>query len=406
MQKTEHPASDILDAYLDNNLSHLILQVTQNCNLRCEYCVYSGGYLTRGHSNKEMSWNVAKKGMDFLIDHSGYQEELSVGFYGGEPLLNIELIKKCVEYMHKEAVGKKVRFSMTTNATLLSGKLVDFLVKEKFSITVSLDGPKNIHDEYRKFAGQKEKGSFDVMMKNLENIREKYPQFYKKNILFNTVLDPKRSFKCVNDYIYSEDFLQENIFLSSLVSENYKKDKPKIDDKFIEEQQYEIFKLMLYKLGKLDEKDISKIMLNYFDKLWKDCKRKRGLRRDELPFKWHHSGPCIPGGLRLFLNAYGEFYPCERVSETNELCKIGNIDEGLDKKKIDTILNIEKIETACSCKECWNYSHCSICAACLVDGNDADEQLQRCESLKYNEEEDMKDICVLQELGYDFEDVQ
>lgn len=402
VQTTKHPASDILEAYLENNLSYIILQVTQNCNLRCEYCVYSGGYLTRGHSNKMMSWEIAKKGLDFLISHSGYQEELSVGFYGGEPLLNKELIEKCVKYMHEEAVGKKLHFSMTTNATLLNDEIVEFLIKENFSITVSLDGPQKVHDEHRKLAGSWGKGSFDIMMKNLLEIREKYPTFYKKNIMFNTVLDPKRSFKCVSDYISGEDFFNDNYFSSSLISENYKKEESEVNGVFIEEQQYEIFKLMLYKLGKLDKEDVSRIMLNYFDKLWKERRRKQSSKRNELPEQWHHSGPCVPGGLRLFLNAFGEFYPCERVSETNELCRIGNVEHGLDIKKVKKILNIEKIEKKLNCKKCWNYSHCSVCAACLFQDNDNEKQLKRCEGLKINEEEDMKDMCVLEEMGCDF----
>ena len=84
---TEHPAGAILTEFYKNQLQGLTLQVTQNCNLRCDYCVYSGKYNTRIHSNKVMSFEMARKGIDYLFEHSGKTDILRIGFYGGEPLL-------------------------------------------------------------------------------------------------------------------------------------------------------------------------------------------------------------------------------------------------------------------------------------------------------------------------------
>ena len=95
----ENPETDGLKYSLENDLGTMALQVTQNCNLRCKYCVYSGNYENREHSSLRMSRETAYKAIDYLVEHSANSENLHLGFYGGEPLLEFELIKDCVEYI-------------------------------------------------------------------------------------------------------------------------------------------------------------------------------------------------------------------------------------------------------------------------------------------------------------------
>lgn len=194
----KHYETDTLKDLYMYNMGNVILQVTQNCNLRCEYCVYSGSYINRVHTNKRMSFETAVKTIDFLAAHSLNCNEVSIGFYGGEPLLEIELIKKAVSYA-KEVFGeKKVNFNMTTNATLLNMDIADFLVQNDFNITISLDGPRNIHNKNRIFANSN-KGTFDLIMENIALIREKYP-FFDKKISFNAVIDLKQNVSCTNEF--------------------------------------------------------------------------------------------------------------------------------------------------------------------------------------------------------------
>lgn len=160
---TKHPATDYLPYYYNTKLNFLILQVTQNCNLRCEYCVYSGNYRTRSHDNKRMSFDLAQKGIDFLYQHSRDSTRIIIGFYGGEPLLEFDLIKKCVFYIEKLFYGKKVIFTITTNATLLKESVVEFLVEKNFNLIISLDGPKEIHDKSRRFSNSK-KSSYEALI--------------------------------------------------------------------------------------------------------------------------------------------------------------------------------------------------------------------------------------------------
>lgn len=119
----KHIETDILQELFDGNLSLMTLQVTQNCNLRCKYCVYSGSYINRTHTNKRMTWEVAKRAVDFYYEHTKNSKEVSLGFYGGEPLLEIALIRKVVEYAEELFKGKKLSFNMTTNATLFTNEI-------------------------------------------------------------------------------------------------------------------------------------------------------------------------------------------------------------------------------------------------------------------------------------------
>lgn len=187
VQKIKHPYTELLPYALKRKVHILILQITQNCNLRCEYCLYSGGYKTRKHQNKRMNWITAKEAIDFLKAHSNEKKKVYIAFYGGEPLLEFELIRKCVHYAQSIMPGKEIEYSMTTNGTLLNKEVIEYLVKNNFKITVSIDGPKEVHDRSRHFADT-DKGSFDVILENLRYFREKHLKFYEKNVGFNSVV--------------------------------------------------------------------------------------------------------------------------------------------------------------------------------------------------------------------------
>ena len=100
--KIEHPASRLLENYLEGSVQSLTLQVTQQCNLKCEYCPYSGGFYNRQHNNRKMSFEIAKKAIDFYFLHSFDIPDAQIGFYGGEPLIEFEMIRRIVEYCNNE----------------------------------------------------------------------------------------------------------------------------------------------------------------------------------------------------------------------------------------------------------------------------------------------------------------
>jgi uncharacterized protein len=403
VKKVEHSDSEMLKFHLSRKIQMLTLQVTQNCNLRCKYCVYSGNYNNRSHRKVNMSFDTAKRGIDYLIEHSVDSKQVALGFYGGEPLLVFDLIKKCILYAEEKGEGKKITFNLTSNGTLLSDEMVRFFVEHDVHVSISLDGPKEIHNKNRGFANS-EKGSFDILMENLHRVEEKYPSFYKTNILIHTVIDPQNDFDCVNEYFASTEMLSNSIISSSLISDVNIKNRYDIPDDFVAKFNYEKFKIFLFMMKRLDLKYVSKLLLASFENI----KRKRAYKQNAynfvLPDTAHHGGPCIAGAQRPFLNAEGNFYPCERCNEESEAMKIGNIDDGIDPQKALKLINVGKVSED-RCKKCWAFIYCGICAAQADDGKTLSDDLikQRCGNVRASTENMLKDYCTLRELGYDFE---
>lgn len=397
-----HPADRMLEHYLNNKLRAITLQITQQCNFRCEYCIFSGHYSNRSHTDKKMDFEMAKKGIDFLIAHSRDSETVSIGFYGGEPLLEFDTIKKCIEYATHNAEGKRIEYTLTTNGSLLNERITAFLEANKVSLLISLDGPKEIHDKNRKFAGSG-CGTFDKVMENLEKIRKKFPQYFKK-IGFSVVIDPQIDFSCVNKFFTSYDMVKDLKKLPSFISMNYAKNEVHASEEFTVSRNYEIFKVLLYKIKKLDQKYISALVLNYYDNL------KRYLYDNRKPTpklfdKEHHGGPCIPGAQRLFMNIYGDLFPCERVSEESGPMKIGHIDTGFNIEKCRDLLNIGKL-TRESCQNCWALRFCTMCGAFAdnLESLSGETKKPQCGSVRTNTEGLFKDYCALKEFGCDFDD--
>ena len=400
---SENPATEYYSDFINHNLGHIALQVTQRCNLNCEYCVYSGNYNNRTHSNKDMSLETAYKAIDYILSHSRDVETIAISFYGGEPLLAYDLIKQCVNYTLEQAQGRKVHFNFTTNGTLLTEEKLDFLVSNDFSILVSLDGSEKTHNRHRKFAHSK-KGSFDVLMKNISYIKLNYPEYFKRNISFNTVLDPEQELYEIALFTETNDTVKDSSFSSTVINDvNAKKEIP-YSDTFIKQYEYEKFKALLQKLGRLKLNDISPLMRGHFSNIKQIGIMLERISQEHVPTKAHRGGPCMPGVKKIFINADGLLFPCERVSETSSATCIGNIESGVILEKALSLLNIEKA-TSDSCQNCWAYAMCDICVAHADNGERilGEKILDECEQSKANFDAMLKDYVVLKEYGYDYE---
>lgn len=401
VEKTEHPMTELLPIYLDTKVGQLLLQVTQNCNLRCEYCIYSGNYNTREHSSKRMTWETAKKAIDFLIEHSKERQDIVLGFYGGEPLLAFGLIKECVEYIEQLASGKRIEYSITTNGTLINREVIEFFVKYKFTVTVSIDGPKEIHDQSRRFFNSNI-GSFDTMIENVKCIRNYDEDYFNRYVRFNAVLLTDRSFNCVDDYFKGDDLFSEFSVSANIVSDSFSKTENKISSSFVEEQQYELFKFYLSKLRRLDPKKASSIFYKRYELIKKISENREEKSRECVPKKWHRGGPCIPGVFRTFVTVDGKLFPCEKVCEISKSSMIGTLEEGYDLDNIKKLLNIEKYTTE-HCRECWAYSECTSCIQCMDENlGIRDSILSKCSKIRKDIEGRLKDYTVLRELGCSF----
>ena len=403
IEVSEHPVTEFYESFLNYNLCFITLQITQKCNLNCSYCVYSGNYHNRQHANKWMPLETAKKAIDYLIQHSRDSKLFAIGFYGGEPLLAFERIKECVKYAEERTEGREVHFNFTTNGTLLTEEKHDFLVEHNFRILISLDGPKHIHNKNRRYQ-ESNIGSYDTIMKNIKLLKKKYPDFYRSNVSYNTVLDPSNNFNNINEFILNSEMFDSNVFLSSIIADNYAKNMIHYSNDFIAEYQYEVFKLFLLKLKWLNIDDLSPLVLNYLSSTWRMAKGIEEYFQEVVPKKSHRGGPCIPGVKKLFVSVDGELYPCEKVSETSEAAHIGHIDSGIDLEKAKEVLNIER-ETSSRCRNCWAYYFCNTCVAKADDGKtvSVEKIINSCDQVKKQVEAELLDYCVLKELGYNYE---
>lgn len=239
-----------------------------------------------------------------------------------------------------------------------------------------------------------------MILENLRYFREKYLKFYEKNVGFNSVVSTEYNFSCSDDFFKEEELFKDSIFALSGISESFSKNKNVVSSQYMEEEQYELFKLFLSFFSRVNQENVSVLLREYVRHLIGfEQKMKDGVR-NELPEIWHRSGPCIPGVVRLFVNAYGDFFPCEKVSELAQICKIGNLKEGFNIEKIENILNIEK-ETQKECQDCWAYSECTSCVRFCDDCADKNTEniLSNCKKIRSSVDETFKDYTVLKELG-------
>lgn len=402
LKQIRHPATQNLNLFLDNKIEQLTLQVTQKCNLRCSYCFYGeGNYENRNHSNKIMNFETARKGINYILEHSKELNSIYISFYGGEPLLAFDLIKQCVKYINDSVEGKEIKYGMTTNGTLFNDKNIKFLVENNFSIMVSLDGNKEMHNINRKFSNGE--GSFDVVMGNIEYIKREYPEFFRR-INFNTVVSSKCDFKCVKDFFERDKLIDDNNVHISTVNNLYtNQNYSELDEEYYIVNRYENLKVFLLMIGKLGRDSISKLYLDRISNI-KNTYRMLQLN-NELEEYAHPSGPCIAGAMRLFVNVDGELFPCERVSEKSKIMNIGNLDSGLDIEKIKKLINVGQV-TKDKCLGCWAFEYCELCAAYAddIDGFSSKKRLSFCESVHQAVLEKFKTICMLDEFGYDFEE--
>jgi len=396
----EHPLCNFVDHMQKNRLEFLLLQVTQDCNLRCKYCVYSGNYENRTHSLEEMDFDLAKRSIDFFVERTSEVPEITLGFYGGEPMLRMDLIKQCVSYIKSQVPDKKIRFNMTTNGTLLSVNNARYLYENDFSIMISLDGDEESHNINRIFKANG-KGSFEVIMRNLKRIRDEIPEFIG-NVSFNTVLNHNTDYSCVKDYFNTNEVVQDATYIFNLVDTDHSVSDISFSEEFITAFKYDYFLTLLLMLGKCDRKLVpttyhrSIVQLQDFYRLVKES--------SPLPETCHHNGPCVPGARRLFVSATGKFYPCERVPEA-KATQIGDIDHGLNLEKSREILNIGNI-TSESCKNCWALRICDQCVSKAVRNGEisGEAKLCHCAGSRSDALDKLKVICMLNEEKYEFEE--
>ena len=311
-------SDDIYEEYIDDIsdrqtvVKALCLHIAHDCNLACRYC-----FAGQGEYNGEsalMSAETGKKAIDFLIKSSGNRRNLEVDFFGGEPLMNFEVVKEIVAYGRslEEKYNKKFRFTLTTNGVLLNDDVLEFANKEMSNLVLSIDGRKELHDYMR--PSRNGKGSYDIILPKFIEAAEKRNQtdYYVRGTFthFNTDFD--------KDVIHLADLGFKQISVEPVVAD------PSCD--------YAI-----------TDDDIDKICDSY-DRLAKEMLKRQ---KEGNGFNFFHfmidlsGGPCVAKRLSgcgsgteyLAVTPWGDLYPCHQFVG-NEKFLLGNLDEGIKRTDI------------------------------------------------------------------------
>lgn len=384
---------DNIEELIHSSLGILILEITEDCNLRCRYCIYNPHVkYKRNYGKSNMTLSVAHRAIDYLKKHSYNKGRVAVTFYGGEPLLRFKFIKSIVEYSKTVLPNKEIIFSVTTNGTLLTHEICEFFLKNNFNVVVSIDGPQEIHDSYRKDV--KGNGSFNKTIKGLKNLIDVYGEHTKEKLLLSMVYTPPFSQKRIEritelweEMAWIPKEMGVSItypaFGSILNLDNFKEDKNLLSwacERFLEDytekgRPHPIVRSVIERqLALLVQRPI-------FSK----------------PFhKYPLNGCCIPGARRLFVSTKGIFYPCERIPTTAP--SIGDVYSGIDLMRIKDfyIKEYERMSLP-NCSQCWTIRLCNFCYAEGVeyDGLNLKRREESCIAMRSAKEKLLTLLCEL-----------
>lgn len=360
-----------IEEYINNNLLQITLELTEKCNLRCGYCIYNSNYeLKRNHGDTVMSWNTCRAAIDYLNMHSTNSESVAITFYGGEPLLEFKKIKKSIEYGKSVIQNKKLRFSLTTNLTLITKEMAEYFASvENLSIVCSLDGPKDLNDLYR--VDIKGEGSFIRAITGLKNLVNAFGSEASDRLLFSMVFAPPYT----NEHLIEiQSFFDKNDWI------------PK-----------SIMKLVTYPMQNSVEENINVDILNEWSMsefldgkniFTDDAIKYPLLRIFRRPISVGKSnviplnGNCIPGQRKIYVSSKGDISICEKIAQNS---KIGNVFNGINLKMIrEDYINEYIRESEIYCSKCWAGKLCDICyVGCYKNGKiDVVCKKEKCEAIR------------------------
>ncbi|MBQ4150207.1 MAG: thioether cross-link-forming SCIFF peptide maturase [Clostridia bacterium] len=339
---TFEPMADTLKAKTAGVVKALCMHIAHTCNLNCSYCFASQG---KYHGERAvMSFEVGKAALDFLVENSGTRRNLVVDFFGGEPLMNFDVVKQLVAYARsiEKEKGKNFRFTLTTNGILIDDDVIDFANREMSNVVLSLDGRKEIHDRYRvDYAGN---GSFDRIVPKFKKLVDARggKNYYMRGTFTHANPDFLNDIKVMLDLGFNELSMEPVVCAPGDEAELTEADK-----QIVFEQYEKLAELML--------------------------------KRDKegKPFTFYHymidlkGGPCIykrisgcgSGTEYMAVTPWGDLYPCHQFVG-DEKFRLGDVWSGVDNKEIQNEFMGCNVYAREECRDCWARLYCSGgCAA-------------------------------------------
>ena len=339
---TFEPMAQTFKERSGNVIKALCLHIAHTCNLNCSYC-----FASQGKYNGEravMSFEVGKQALDFLVANSGTRHNLEVDFFGGEPLMNWQVVKDLVLYARsiEKQHNKNFRFTLTTNGMLIDDDVIDFCNKEMSNVVLSLDGRKEVHDKYRvDYAGH---GSWEKIVPKFQKFVEARggKNYYMRGTFTHSNPDFLNDIKCMLDLGFTE------LSMEPVVSAPGDPEGLTEEDLEIVKQQYE---------------DLARLM--------------RQRRKEGRPFTFYHymidltGGPCIykrisgcgSGTEYMAVTPWGDLYPCHQFVGEEEY-KLGDIWNGVTNTEKQEEFRACNVYARPECADCWAKLWCSGgCAA-------------------------------------------
>lgn len=320
----------------------LCLHIAHDCNLACKYCFAEEGEY---HGRRAlMSFEVGKKALDFLIANSGSRRNLEVDFFGGEPLMNWQVVKELVAYGREQEKlhDKNFRFTLTTNGVLLNDEIMEFVNKEMGNIVLSIDGRKEVHDKMRPF--RKGAGSYDLIVPKFQKAAESRNQtnYYVRGTYTHHNLDFAEDVKHLADLGFKQ------ISVEPVVA-------PPEEAYAIQEADLEILKEQYDKLAvEMLERHRSGKDFNFFHFM---------IDLEGGPCVAKRLSGCGSGTEYLAVTPWGDFYPCHQFVG-NEKFLMGNVDEGITNTEIQDEFKLCNVYAKEKCRSCFAKFYCSGgCAA-------------------------------------------
>jgi uncharacterized protein len=325
-------------------LSTLVLEVAQDCNLRCTYCYAEGG--NYGAAPCLLGAGSARRAVRYLLDHSGDRDDVTLIFFGGEPLLNMEAVKAATDeaISYGRELGKKVHFSLTTNGTLLDPEIVAFLHDNRVSVAVSLDGPRDIHDHNR--PDESGNGSYSEVVSRLECLLKDSPV----PVAARVTLAPDQWHRVaeVFDHLTGLGFHEVGIAPVSPVS------KELLPTAGQDAALLEGFGLMARRFVDHARKGLVMPFSNILDLLGR------------LHLGQTKQVSCGAGFGYMAVDAKGRFFPCHRLAGEEEFCS-GSLDTGINTGRIKSCLGSLNRGREQSCSKCWARTLCA--GGCHYENN-------------------------------------
>ena len=339
---TFQPMAGELKQKTSGVIKALCLHVAHTCNLNCSYCFASQG---KYHGERAvMSLEVGKRALDFLIEHSGSRRNLEVDFFGGEPLMNFDVVKDLVAYARsiEKEKGKNFRFTLTTNGVQIDDDVIEFANREMSNVVLSLDGRKEIHDRYRvDYAGN---GSWERIVPKFQKLVEARggKNYYMRGTFTHANPDFLKDIQVMLDLGFTELSMEPVVCAPGDPSELTAEDLP-----IVLKQYEELAELMIAR------------------------------RREGRPFTFYHymidlsGGPCIykrisgcgSGTEYMAVTPWGDLYPCHQFVGEEKFC-LGNIWDGVTNHTIQEDFASCNVYARPDCADCWAKLYCSGgCAA-------------------------------------------